>query len=70
MGAVWCAPGKQFQPLEAAPAAVAHASGGASTLQLQTRGSKFVRFQEVKLQERAIEVCPLCFAFDSPNVCP
>lgn len=48
--------GKTFQPLEAAPAAVARASGGNSTLQLQTRGSKFVRFQELKLQERALEV--------------
>ena len=48
--------GKTFQPLEAAPAAVARASGGTSTLQLQTRGSKFVRFQEMKLQERALEV--------------
>ena len=48
--------GKTFQPLEAAPAAVARASGGTSTLWLQTRGSKFVRFQELKLQERALEV--------------
>jgi hypothetical protein len=24
---------------------------------MQTRGSRFVRFQEMKLQERAIEVC-------------
>lgn len=47
--------GRQFQPLEAAPAPVARASGGAAKLQLQTRGSKFVRFQEAKLQERAIE---------------
>lgn len=47
--------------MEAAPAAVAAASGGAAALQLQTRGSKFVRFQELKLQERAIEVPPrLC----------
>jgi hypothetical protein len=50
--------GRQFQPLEAAPAPVARASGGAAKLQLQTRGSKFVRFQEAKLQERAIEARP------------
>lgn len=29
---------------------------------MQTRGSKFVRFQELKLQERAIEV-PLLASF-------
>lgn len=32
---------------------------------MQTRGSKFVRFQEMKLQERAIEVCRLIRTLDT-----
>jgi DNA replicative helicase MCM subunit Mcm2 (Cdc46/Mcm family) len=48
------AAGRTFTPLEGAPAD----SGAAAKrdLKMMTRGSRFVRFQEMKLQERAIEV--------------
>lgn len=48
--------GKTFTPLAEAPAAVKAMNGGKSELHLQTRGSKFVRYQECKVQELPEEV--------------
>jgi hypothetical protein len=48
--------GRSFTPLAALPAGAARRAGGAAALHLQTRGSKFVKFQEVKLQELPLEV--------------
>jgi len=49
--------GPTFAPLTALPAgAAARAGGGPAALHLQTRGSKFVKFQEVKLQELPLDV--------------
>lgn len=45
--------GRTYTPLEGPPKNIA---GPQPELRMQTRGSKFVRFQEMKLQERAIEV--------------
>ncbi|BDA48060.1 DNA replication licensing factor MCM7 [Coccomyxa sp. Obi] len=45
--------GRTYTPLEGPPKGSA---GPQPELRMQTRGSKFVRFQEMKLQERAIEV--------------
>lgn len=43
---------------------VTNKSGG--RLSLQTRGSKFVKFQEVKIQEQVIELCiyKICYLDD------
>ena len=62
---------KVFTPLTALPAGAARRAGGAGAgggsggggngggvLHLQTRGSKFVKYQEVKLQELPLEVPP------------
>ena len=48
--------GRTFTPLAALPSGAARRAGGAAALHLQTRGSKFVKFQEVKLQELPLEV--------------
>ncbi|KAK9806786.1 hypothetical protein WJX72_002809 [[Myrmecia] bisecta] len=48
--------GRTFTPLQEVPDAVANMNNSKNGLQLQTSGSKFVRFQEAKLQELAIEV--------------
>ena len=53
-GAPFVVPGKTYTPLEAAPGG--SSAGPKPELRMQTRGSKFVRFQEMKLQECAIEV--------------
>ena len=49
--------GKEFTPLQTAPDPGA-ASSARAILHLQTRGSKFVRFQEARMQELASEVLP------------
>lgn len=49
-------PGKTFQPLDKAPDQVTARGGNKKSLMLQTHGSKFVQFQEVKIQEMASEV--------------
>lgn len=49
--------GRTFTPLEAPPAAAAGLQASARTeLVMQTRGSRFVKFQEVRIQELAAEV--------------
>ncbi|KAK9798943.1 hypothetical protein WJX73_006235 [Symbiochloris irregularis] len=54
--------GREFTPLETVPQGGAagertgQAGSGPPTLHVQTRGSKFVRFQEAKIQELASEV--------------
>ena len=53
-----CRPGKEFTPLQTAPDPGA-ASSARAILHLQTRGSKFVRFQEARMQELASEVLHL-----------
>ena len=50
-----CCSGKEFTPLQTAPDPGA-ASSARAILHLQTRGSKFVRFQEARMQELASEV--------------
>ena len=48
---------REFMPPKACPSAFCQqASKGQYTLQLQTRGSKFVKFQEIKLQELPSQV--------------
>lgn len=46
--------GRTYFPLDGGPPK--ERAGPQPELRMQTRGSKFVRFQEMKLQERAIEV--------------
>ena len=48
--------GRTFTPLAEAPPEVRALHGGRSDLHLQTRGSKFVRYQECKVQELPEEV--------------
>jgi DNA replication licensing factor MCM7 len=48
--------GRQFMPLLQCPAAKCRASKQPGKLHLQTRGSKFIKFQEIKIQEIAAEV--------------
>ena len=47
-------------PMTEAPAEVANRGSKKSKLHLQTHGSKFVRFQEVRMQEMASEVRAAC----------
>lgn len=49
-------PGRTFLPITKAPAAIVAQGGNKKPLMLQTHGSKFVQFQEVKIQEMASEV--------------
>ena len=51
-----CASGRTFLPITKAPPAIAAQGGSKKPLMLQTHGSKFVQFQEVKIQELASEV--------------
>mmetsp|Transcript_15837 Transcript_15837/g.30993 ORF Transcript_15837/g.30993 Transcript_15837/m.30993 type:complete len:731 (-) Transcript_15837:61-2253(-) len=45
-----------YMPLAQCPSPVCKANGSSGNLVAQTRGSKFVRFQELKLQEQPAEV--------------
>ncbi|KAL7567440.1 hypothetical protein ACA910_021400 [Epithemia clementina (nom. ined.)] len=47
---------REFLPPKSCPSAVCQQRGGSSSLQLQTRGSKFTKFQELKLQELPSQV--------------
>ena len=51
-----CIAGRSFQPLQTMPAEMAAATGAKGKLRLEPRGSKFQKFQELKLQELAEEV--------------
>lgn len=42
---------REFLPARACPSPICQGAGNKETLQLQTRTSKFIKFQEVKLQE-------------------
>ena len=42
---------REFLPPKSCPSAACQQRGASNTLQLQTRGSKFTKFQELKLQE-------------------
>lgn len=56
-GHVYVVAGRTFTPLEAPPPAAAGLQASARTeLVMQTRGSRFVKFQEVRIQELAAEV--------------
>ncbi len=59
--AQWHPAGRTFTPVERPPDSAGAARGGAADLVMQTRGSRFVKFQEVRIQELAAEVwlCPL-----------
>ena len=48
--------GRTYFPLDAPPEEPGQEKRPKADLKMQTRGSRFVRFQEMKLQERAIEV--------------
>ena len=48
--------GRTYFPLDAPPEEPGQEKRPKVDLKMQTRGSRFVRFQEMKLQERAIEV--------------
>ena len=48
--------GKSFNPLLEAPEEVKRMNGGKSELFMQVRGSKFVKYQECKVQECPDEV--------------
>ncbi|EFN55074.1 hypothetical protein CHLNCDRAFT_52849 [Chlorella variabilis] len=48
--------GKSFNPLQEAPDEVKKMNGGKSELFMQVRGSKFVKYQECKIQESPDEV--------------
>lgn len=45
-----------FTPLSTPPEEVTQRGGGKEPLRLQTHGSKFVAFQEIKVQEVSTEV--------------
>jgi DNA replication licensing factor MCM7 len=47
---------KDFTPLKACPSPVCRRNENQGKLSLQTRGSKFVRYQSVRLQEMHTEV--------------
>ena len=51
--------GRTFTPVERPPDSAGAARGAAADLVMQTRGSKFLKFQEVRIQELAIEVSQL-----------
>lgn len=48
--------GRSFTPLAAPPEAVARLGATVKELKLETRNSKFIKFQELKLQEMSEEV--------------
>ena len=59
--------GRAFCPLDAPPEEPGQERRPKADLKMQTRGSRFVRFQEMKLQERAIEVCRMSLlGFQTP----
>ena len=47
--------GRTFNPIHEAPQHISAQGGNKRPLMLQTHGSKFVQFQEVKIQEMASE---------------
>ena len=49
--------GRQFNPLDTIPKELQLSTGAKGQLTLETRGSRFVKYQELKLQELALEVC-------------
>ena len=49
--------GRAFTPLNAIPKELQLSTGAKGQLTLETRGSRFVKYQELKLQELASEVC-------------
>lgn len=54
---MWGTAGRTFVPLQQAPQAAAGLqAAGRADLVMQTRGSRFVKFQEVRIQELAHEV--------------
>jgi len=52
-------PGRDFNPLDAIPQELQLSTGAKGQLTLETRGSRFVKYQELKLQELALEVCSI-----------
>ena len=50
-------PGRQFNPLNTIPKELQLSTGAKGQLTLETRGSRFIKYQELKLQELAVEVC-------------
>ena len=49
--------GRQFNPLDTIPKELQLSTGAKGQLTLETRGSRFMKYQELKMQELAIEVC-------------
>ena len=49
--------GRQFNPLDSIPKELQLSTGAKGQLTLETRGSRFMKYQELKMQELAIEVC-------------
>ena len=49
--------GRQFNPLDTIPKDLQLSTGAKGQLTLETRGSRFMKYQELKMQELAIEVC-------------
>lgn len=49
-------PGRQFNPLDTIPKELQLSTGAKGQLTLETRGSRFMKYQELKMQELAIEV--------------
>lgn len=48
--------GRQFNPLDTIPKELQLSTGDKGQLTLETRGSRFIKYQELKLQELALEV--------------
>ncbi|KAL3138278.1 Mcm2-7 hexameric complex component [Trebouxia sp. C0010 RCD-2024] len=48
--------GRQFNPLDSIPKELQLSTGAKGQLTLETRGSRFMKYQELKMQELAIEV--------------
>ena len=48
--------GRQFNPLESIPKELQLSTGAKGQLTLETRGSRFIKYQELKMQELASEV--------------
>jgi DNA replicative helicase MCM subunit Mcm2 (Cdc46/Mcm family) len=54
--------GRTFTPVERPPESAGPTRAAAADLVMQTRGSRFIKFQEVRIQELAGEVRRPCMA--------
>lgn len=53
---LYCGAGRTFIPIDMNPKELQQTTGARGQLNLETRGSKFIKYQELKLQELSLEV--------------